>query len=161
MLLNLCRAGTLLLVVATVGCQQPVKWTAKQEISPDPAKIGEKVTAYCTVTGDLTKVGWVSAVPIIAPEFAVELKDDGTNGDKKAGDGVFTAVGDVPTEAEPGEYEFECIVYDKNGDILRVPSFTILDKDGKVTNVVAPKADADGKKEETVEAVSIVILRLE
>jgi len=161
MLLKLCRVGVLLVVVAAFGCEQPVGWTYRQQIDPDPAKIGKKLTVYCTVTGDLEKVGWISAVPLVAPEFAWELRDGGTEGDKKAGDGVFSATGIVPAEAEPGLYEIECTTYDKNGDPLRVPSFTVLDKDGKVAKEVAPRAAANGKKETTVEATSIIVVTLE
>ncbi len=161
MLLKLCRVGALLVVVAAFGCEQPVKWTYKQEIDPDPGKIGKKLTVYCTVTGDLEKVGWISAVPLVAPEFAWELKDNGKEADKKAGDGVYSATGIVPAEAEPGLYEIECTSFDKNGDPLRVPSFTVLDKHGKVTQEVVPQTGEDGKKETSVEATSIIVLTVE
>lgn len=161
MLLRLCRAGALLAVMTAFGCEQPVKWTARQEVEPDPLKIGKKFTVRCTVTGDLKQVGWVSAAPVIAPEFTWELKDEGKQGDEKAGDGIFTATGTVPDEAEPGEYEMECLVYDKNGDPLQVPSFTVFDKTGKVINEIVPKADEDGKKPETVEASSIIVVEVE
>jgi hypothetical protein len=161
MMLSLCRVGALLLVVGVFGCEQPVKWSFKQEMDPDPLKIGKKATAYCTVTGDLEKVGWLTAAPIVAPEFAVELRDEGTKGDKKAGDGIFTTSDTVPAEVEPGMYEIEVIAYDKNGDILRVPSLTILDKDGKVIREVTPKAGEGDKAEKTVEACSIIEVNLE
>ncbi|MBN1347053.1 MAG: hypothetical protein JXQ73_30460 [Phycisphaerae bacterium] len=137
------------------------KWSVQYSAKPDPIKIGKKFEVRCKLTGDLSKIGWVSAVPIVAPEFSMELKDDGKAGDAKAGDGIFTIVSTPPGEAEPGQYEIECIVYDKNGDPLQVPSFTILDKDGKtVLKEILPKSEG-GKKAATVEASSIITVNLE
>ncbi len=157
MMQKLLRVVTMLSLLALFGCEQPVKWTLKQEIEPDPVKIGQTVTARCTVTGEPKQIGWMTAAPLIAPEITIELRDDGTEGDKKAGDAVFTAKGDVPVEAEPGMYELEVIAYDKNGDILRLPSFTILDKDGKVIKEVKPE---EGDEDQTVEASTIIEVEL-
>jgi hypothetical protein len=158
MLANLSRLGILLVVLAAVGCEKPIKWTVQEQIDPDPVKIGKQFKATCKVTGDLKEVGWVSAVPIVAPEFTMELKDEGTQGDAKAGDGIFTVTGTPPAEAEPGLYEIEFVVYNKKGDPLNVPSFTVLGKDGKVMKEVAPK---EGSKDKTVEFSSIITVTLE
>ncbi|MBN1347054.1 MAG: hypothetical protein JXQ73_30465 [Phycisphaerae bacterium] len=160
MLAKLSRVGVLLVALAAFGCEQPVKWTIQQKIDPDPVKIGKPFTASCKVTGELEKVGWVSSVPIVAPEFTMELKDDGKEGDAKAGDGVYSVKGTPPGEAEPGMYEIEFVVYDKNGDPLQVPCFTVLDKDGKVVKEVTPKEEG-GKKAATVEFSSIITVNLE
>lgn len=161
MLLKLSRLAVLLVVMAAFGCEQPVKWTIQQSLDPDPIKIGEKFTATAKVTGELEKIGWVSAVPIVAPEFTMELKDDGTEGDKEKGDGIFTTTSTPPGEAEPGLYEIEFVVYDKNGDPIQVPSFTVLDKEGKATKEVAPKGESDEKEPATVEFSSIITITLE
>lgn len=156
MLWKLSRLGVLVIVMMAFGCEQPAGWTIQQNIDPDPVKIGEKFTASCVVTGDLEKVGWVSAVPIVAPEFTMELKDDGTEGDAKKGDGVFSVSTTPPDEAEPGLYEIEFVVYDKNGDPIMVPSFKVVDKAGKVSKEVAPEGD-----EKEVEFSSIITITLE
>jgi len=163
MLLRFSQAGALLVAVMAFGCEQPVKWSIQQQIDPDPVKIGKKFVATCKVTGDLEQVGWVSAVPIVAPEFTMELKDEGTEGDAKKGDGVFTTTGTPPAEAEPGLYEIEFVVYDKDGDPLQVPAFTVLDKDGKVTKEEAPKEEEGeaAKEPKTVEFSSIITVTLE
>jgi len=159
--LRLARFGVLFGFVVMVGCQQPVKWTIKSQLDPDPVKIGKKFTATCTVTGEVDKIGWVTAMPVIAPEFASEMRDDGKAPDTKQGDGVFTTAAEVPVEAEPGIYEVEFVVYDKNGDPLSVPSFTILDKDGKkVLKEVAPEEQNEDKTA-TVEFSSIITITLE
>ncbi len=131
-------------------------WSIQPKLTPDPVKIGKKFVATCKLVGDLKKVGWVSAVPIVAPEFTMEMKDNGKEGDKKAGDGIFTITGTPPEEAEPGIYEIEFVVYDKNGDPLEVPAFNLMDKNGKVAKKVAAK-----KKGEKVEFSSIVTVTIE
>ncbi len=158
MLAKLARVGVVMVVFALVGCEQPVSWTIQQNMEPDPVKIGQKFTAQCKLTGEMEKVGWVSAVPIVAPEFTMELKDDGTQGDAKKGDNIFTVTGTPPMEAEPGLYEIEFVVYDKNGDPLQVPSFKVLDKDNKIIKEVKPKEEA---KDATVEFSAIVTVTLE
>lgn len=133
------------------------KWTIQSKMDPDPIKMGKKFKATCKVVGDLSKVGWVSAVPIVAPEFTMELKDDGTQGDAKKGDGIFTVTGEPPAEAEPGLYEMEFVVYDKNGDPIIVPAFTILGPKGKkVLDEIKPKGS-----ESTVEFSSITTITIE
>ncbi len=160
MLLKLGRLVVPLAVLFVVGCQQPVKWSIQPKVDPDPVKIGKKFTSCCKVTGELEKISYIAAVPIVAPEFTMELKDEGKEGDAKAGDGIFSVSSTPPAEAEPGDYEIEFVVYDKNGDPLNVPSFTVLDKEGKVSKEVAPKAE-EGKEAEPVEFSSIIIITLE
>ena len=161
MLLKLSRWLVPLITLAAFGCQQPVKWTVKSKLDPDPIKIGKKCIATCTVTGDLSQVGWVSAVPIIAPEYSLEMKDDGKADDAKADDGIYTYAAVAPDEAEPGMYEIEFIVYDKNGDPLQVPCFTILEKDGKTVQKEVKPTEEDGKVPETVEFSAIVTVTIE
>jgi len=162
MLLRLGWLGiSLAALVTSVGCQQPVKWTIHSRLDPDPVKIGQKYVSVCKITGELDKVGWVAAMPLVAPEFIMEMRDEGTEGDAKKGDGIFTNTGTPPEEAEPGEYEIEFVVYDKNGDPLQVPSFTILDKDGKgVLKEVVPE-EGGGETPATVEFSSVVTIMLE
>lgn len=160
MVLKSSRLCVLFIAMMAFGCEKPISWSIQQQIDPDPVKIGKKFTATCKVSGDLAQVGWVSAVPIVAPEFTMELKDDGTAGDAKAADGTFTATGTPPAEAEPGLYEIEFVVYDKNGDPVKVPGFKVLDKTGKVIKEVAPKAE-EGKKPEPVEFSAIITVTLE
>ncbi len=149
------------LAAVACGCQEPVKWTIRSELHPDPVKIGEQYVATCTVTGEVGKIGWVTVAPLVAPEFDVTMKDDGEGPDRQAGDGVFSVSGEPPEEAEAGQYEMEFVVYDKNGDVLCVPSFTILDKEGKtVLKEVVPKKGAEDKPG-MVEFSSIVIITVE
>ena len=150
-----------LLAVVACGCHKPVKWTIRSELRPDPVKIGEQYVSTCTIVGEVDKIGWVTVAPLVAPEFEVTMKDDGKGPDRQAGDGVFSLTGKPPEEAEAGQYEMEFVVYDKNGDVFYVPSFTILDKEGKtVLKEVTPK-DGSGDKPGMVEFSSIVIVTVE
>ena len=160
MVLKVGRVVVPFVAFLMVGCAQPVKWSIQPTVSPDPVKIGKEFKATCKITGELEKIGWVSAVPIVAPEYTLELKDEGKEGDEKAGDGIFTAKTTPPDEAEPGLYEIEFVVYDKNGDPVQVPCFTHYDKDGKVVKEVAPKEE-DGKKPESVEFSEIMTINME
>ena len=69
MLLKLGRLVVPLAVLFVVGCQQPVKWSIQPKVDPDPVKIGKKFTSCCKVTGELEKISYIAAVPIVAPEF--------------------------------------------------------------------------------------------
>jgi len=119
------------LALVAFGCEQPIKWSIEPKVTPEPVKKDKKYVATCKVTGKLDTVGHVSAIPIVAPEFTMELKDDGKDPDQKAGDGIFTTTGDVPAEAEPGLYEIEFVVYDKKGDPIKVPDPKKKDNKGK------------------------------
>jgi len=105
-------------------------WSIEPKVDPIPVKKDKKYTVTCKVTGKVDQVGHVSAVPIVAPEFTLELKPD-ANG----GPGVFSATGDVPAEAEPGSYEIEFVVYDKKGDPIKVPSADKKDSSGNAEMV--------------------------
>jgi len=48
-------------------------------------------------------------------DFMVELRDNGEQGDEKAGDNIWTRQITVPWEADPGTYHLDISVYDKNG----------------------------------------------
>ncbi len=112
------------------GCEQPVKWSMDPKVTPSPVKKAQKFTATCKVTGDMKEVDQVKAIPTVAPEFTMDMKDDGKNGDEKASDGVFSVTGNVPNEAEPGQYDIEFVVYGKKGDPIKVPG-TEKDDKGK------------------------------
>jgi hypothetical protein len=125
--------------LAAFGCEQPVKWSLETKVTPDPIKKDQKYTATCKVTGKVDLIGRVSAIPVVAPEFAIEAKADAKT------PGVFSVEGTVPAEAPPGQYEIEVVVYDKKGDPIKVPG---------------PKKDDKGKPE-MVDLSKIITVTIE
>jgi hypothetical protein len=117
MLMKLGRWALPLIALGAFGCEQPVKWSIEPKVEPSPVKKDKPYTATAKVSGKLDMVGHVSAIPIVAPEFTLEMKPDA-----KGGAGAFCVTGNVPAEAEPGLYEIEFVVYDKKGDPIKVPS---------------------------------------
>ena len=49
-----------------------------------------------------------------------KLRDDGITPDKDAGDGTWTIQVDVPFNAPPGDFEFEIVAYDSEGEVIVV-----------------------------------------
>lgn len=160
MLLNLGRSIVPLFALAMFGCQQPVKWSLQPKVEPDPVKAGKDFTILCKVTGDMEKVGAVSAIPVIAPEYTLEMNDEGTSGDAEKGDGIFTHKQLMPDNIDPGEYELEFVAYDKEGNPIEVPSFQVLDRDGKkILKEVSPQTEGD-KKATGVELATILTVKI-
>ncbi len=157
MLLKLSRLVGLLIVMAAFGCEQPIKWTMQPGVDPDPIKAGADFSVLCKVAGDLKQVGFVNAVPIAAPEYTMEMNDEGKEGDAKKGDGVYSHKRDLPGSVDAGEYELEFVVYDKKGEPIQVPSFTLLGKDGKTVIKEVKPSEADGKAVEFATIIEVTV----
>lgn len=157
MLLKLSRLAVLSMVMVAFGCVQPIKWTMQPGVDPDPIKAGADFSVLCKVAGDLEQVGFVNAVPIAAPEYTMEMNDNGKEGDAKKGDGVYSHKRDMPGSVEAGEYEIEFVVYDKKGEPIQVPSFTVLGKDGKKVLKEVEPDEADGKAVEFATIIRITV----
>lgn len=111
--------STLLLLVFTTGCASQL---AVKEMAIEPATIslGKRGLIKVTFVGPKKSVASVHATVYEAPEIFYDLSDDGTNGDEKADDNVWTARVDVPYEAQPGIYHLDIRARDAEGNTIAV-----------------------------------------
>ena len=85
-----------------------------EAIPPDPSA-GSSLTLRVIIDGPLDAVSKVVGTVREYTDFMVELRDNGEQGDEKAGDNIWTRQITVPWEADPGTYHLDISVYDKNG----------------------------------------------
>ena len=111
--------STILLLVFATGCASQL---AVKEMAIEPATIsvGERGLIKVTFVGPKKNVASVRATVYEAPEIFYDLRDDGTNGDEKADDNVWTALVDVPYEATPGIYHLDIRARDAEGNTIAV-----------------------------------------
>ncbi len=114
---RLCSA--ILLLVFATGCAGPL---AVKEMAIEPAviNVGGRALILVTFVGPKKSVASVRATVYEAPEIYYDLRDDGTNGDEKANDNVWTAQVDVPYEAAPGLYQLDIEARDAEGNTIAV-----------------------------------------
>ncbi|GER08494.1 hypothetical protein GCM10007972_23360 [Iodidimonas muriae] len=95
-----------------------------------------------TMTGPMTIVGQVTG-PVSGPLGAFKFSDNGTNGDEKAGDGIYTGRFDLPADREP------MIGYAENLAVIITASDGRGDRLKGITGVLYshPAADLTGKYE--------------
>ncbi len=118
------RIAILLLCVVSLtavgGCvtssRQPTM--AKAQISPEHLVPGDTAIITVEVKDRFEIVNRIEGVVREDRTLTFKLRDDGVTPDKKAGDGIWTIQVDVPFNAPPGDFEFEIIAYDSDGEVV-------------------------------------------
>ena len=106
----------------------------RPEVLPAKGAPGAPFIVTVNVRDKYDEVDTLS-VRLSGTSLSTDLYDDGTQGDKTAGDGIWTATL-TPLEVTPsGTYKVEITAYDKNGKAL-----TTLQPDGTVVKLVANTA---------------------
>ncbi len=114
------KIGLILIVlVVSTGCAQQL---AMMDARSDPAELsgGDETNIGVRV---IDTQGVVAAVTATVREYRaiiLDLNDSGEEGDKVAGDGVWSFAFGVPYEASPGEYNWDFEAFDANGDPVKV-----------------------------------------
>jgi len=107
------KIGLILMVlVLSTGCAQ--QRLAMTDAMSEPAELsgGDKNTQGA--------VAEVTATVREASDIILILNDSGEDGDKVAGDGVWSLAFEVPGGAPAGEYNWDFEAFDANGDPVKV-----------------------------------------
>lgn len=91
-------------------------------LTPPSVKAGAKAKITVPSVDPDHKIDSVSAMMVIpnSNKVIADLFDNGTHGDAKARDGVWTGAIDVPATVAPGEYLLKVIAFNANGDALLI-----------------------------------------
>jgi len=107
----------LIILAVILGCasQLAVKeiWVEPKESAP-----GDNATIFVVLKGSANKVSKIIATVREATDLYFPLNDEGKEGDKKAGDNIWSSQVVVPWEADSGIYHLDFSVYDKEGNEL-------------------------------------------
>lgn len=87
--------------------------TEPREVTP-----GDNAKIFIVLKGSTARVARIVAVVREAPDLIFSLNDEGKNGDKKAGDHIWTTEAMVPWQASTGLYHLDFSIYDKEGNRL-------------------------------------------
>ncbi len=109
----------MVLVVITVCAQQQL---AMIDARSDPAEFspGDETIVSVRVIDTQCVVAAVTATVREYPAISLDLNDSGEEGDKVAGDGVWSIAFDVPGGAPAGQYNWDFEAFDANGDPVKV-----------------------------------------
>jgi len=114
------KPGLILMVLVVItGCAQQL---AMMDARSDPAKLspGDESLICVKVIDTQGVVAAVTATVREYPAISLDLNDSGEEGDKVAGDGVWSFAFDVPYEASSGEYNWDFEAFDADGDPVKV-----------------------------------------
>jgi hypothetical protein len=115
------KTGLILMVlVVSAGCAQ--QRLAMIDARSDPAEFspGDETIVSVRVIDTQCVVAAVTATVREAPSIILDLNDSGEEGDKVAGDGVWSLAFDVPGGAGAGQYNWDFEAFDSNGDPVMV-----------------------------------------
>jgi hypothetical protein len=115
----LCAVAVAVLVLGA-GCAR--QRLAMMDARSDPAKLspGDEGLICVRVIDTQGVVAAVTATVREYPTMIVDLNDSGEEGDKVAGDGVWSFAVEVPGAALAGVYNWDFDAYDANGNPVKV-----------------------------------------
>lgn len=115
------KTGLILMVlVVSAGCAQ--QQLAMMDAKSEPGKFaaGARTIVSVRVADTEGVVAKITATVREYTAFVLDLNDGGEDGDKVAGDGVWSVSFDVPYEADAGEYHWDFEAFDADGDPVKV-----------------------------------------
>ena len=115
------KTGLILMVlVVSAGCAQ--QQLAMMDARSDPAEFspGDETIVSVRVIDTQGVVAAVTATIREASNIILDLNDSGEDGDKVAGDGVWSFTFDVPGGAGAGQYNWDFEAFDDNDDPVMV-----------------------------------------
>jgi hypothetical protein len=90
------------------------------KITPDVAWLGDHIVISVAINDPAKQVAAVDGVVVEYSEIRTPLNDEGKGDDKVAGDGIWTAGTDVPSEAFEGTYHIAIWPKNAAGDAFKV-----------------------------------------
>ena len=118
----LLTTAALLTAIALIGCpagqRQPELRGAR--VTPSQLRPGDNALITVEVVDPMKTVERVAVSLDEAGDYTVDMRDDGLEGDVRAGDGIWSFWVEVPFGAPPGEYEFTLTAYSDRGNVVLV-----------------------------------------
>jgi len=102
------------------GCATGKPAFTNATVTPIEVAIGKSAVLSVSISGARGTVNSVVATVREVPEMAIQMFDDGLEGDETASDGVWSFRLDVPPTAVPGTYHFDIRAYDETGAEIMV-----------------------------------------
>jgi len=109
---------------AIAGCATGKIAFTRATVVPAEVSLGKSSILCVSITDPREMVDSVIATVREFPEMEVELFDDGEEGDRVAGDGIWSFRIEVPMTAPPGTYHFDIRAYAGDGTEISVKSGT-------------------------------------
>jgi len=101
---------------------EPVLGLLEATVDPAVAKPGATVLLTVKVSDPDHRVDTVVATLGGSDGLGFDLYDNGTKGDAKAGDGIWSCAVPVPAHGSGGQYTVTVRAFDARGDLIRTPS---------------------------------------
>lgn len=110
------------LLAALAGCATSSRQPSMKEarIQPEHLEPGDTAIITVEVADRFNIVQRVEGLVKEDRTITFKLRDDGIMPDKRAGDDTWTIQVDVPFNAPPGDFEFEVVAYNADGEVIVV-----------------------------------------
>ena len=108
---------SLLLVLFMAGCAGKL-YVENMDVNSSSVSPGDEVTSYVTLNKASDNIETVKGTVREYPEFSAEFNNDGTDGDEKAGDNVWSKKMNIPYDAPSRTFHLDITVLDKEGNVI-------------------------------------------
>ena len=105
-------------ILLLTGCASSELAVRDMTLAPEQVNVGETSLISVEFSGPKNRVASVVAVVREVEGYFFDLVDDGTNGDVKANDNIWSVGIPVPLEAAPGAYSLDLTARDVDGNAI-------------------------------------------
>ncbi|MHC4759338.1 MAG: hypothetical protein ACYTE8_11840 [Planctomycetota bacterium] len=115
------KSGLILMALLVIsGCAGQRLELIDAKVDPAAASPGDNTIISVKVIDTKGVVAAVTATVREYPSISLDLNDSGENGDKAAGDSIWSIAFNVPYEAGAGEYNWDFEAFDADGNAVKV-----------------------------------------
>ena len=109
--------ASLMLTFFIAGCAGKL-FVEEMKIDPSPVSPGDEAVSYVTLNKYSDQVETVKATLREYPQYSVNFNNDGTDGDEKANDNIWSKKVNIPYNAPSQTVHLDIAVLDKEGKII-------------------------------------------
>ncbi|MCF8336093.1 MAG: hypothetical protein K9H65_05790 [Bacteroidales bacterium] len=109
--------ASFILSLFMAGCAGKL-YVEKMNVDPSPVSPGDEVVSYVILNKSSDKVETVKGKVREYPQMTVTYNNDGTDGDEKAGDNIWSKKMNIPYNAPSQTFHLDITVLDEEGNII-------------------------------------------
>ena len=109
--------ATFMISFFIAGCAGKL-FVEEMKMNPSPVSPGDEAVSYVTLNKYSDQVETVKATLREYPQYSVEFSNDGTEGDEKANDNIWSKKMNIPYNAPSETFHLDIVVLDKEGNVI-------------------------------------------
>ncbi len=109
--------ATFLFAFFMAGCAGKL-FVEEMSMNPSPVSPGDEAVSYVRLNKFSDEVETVKATLREYPQYSVKFSNDGTDGDEKANDNIWSKKVNIPYNAPSQTFHLDIVVLDKEGNVI-------------------------------------------